>query len=169
MNNSHLEAKNVDKETQSCYNSFLSSHKTDSQILFWIIWDEESGPTLQDNYPPHLLDISFIPIETIGNYLFQASVAIYGYADAIAPQDLLLRIEYVQHDSFIFFDFFEDDEIRGGQCKYLIALISPKISCSDSLELRNILKQISSQIKNGKHPDLKNYWIKISAILNTIK
>ncbi|MHA1448305.1 MAG: response regulator [Candidatus Hodarchaeales archaeon] len=131
--------------------------------LFWMLWDEMQGPILKGSYP--CKDKIPYSISTIGSQLFHGTVVIYGYDDYSDPQGVLLNIKNINMDGYIFFDMTEDDEVRGGQRQFMIALIAPKINYLDTGQIKYIFSKMVEIIKNGKKIDLKDYWTKLTDIL----
>jgi len=68
---------------------------------------------------------------------------------------------------YIFFDSFPDLNERYGEKQYMLSIIAPNITYFESLRIREILKEISEQIKSKQEWKIKTYWEKIFEILSS--
>lgn len=132
--------------------------------LFWMLWDERLGPVLKGSYS--LEEPLTFSMEAVGSQLFHGTVIIYGYGDYSEAQGILLNVKNIDMDSYVFFDMKTDQEVRGGQRQYMIALIAPKISYLETMQLKEVFRKLSTVIKRNEEPDLKIYWNAISEILS---
>ncbi|MBY8986404.1 MAG: response regulator, partial [Candidatus Lokiarchaeota archaeon] len=141
----------------------ISEKEKNQVILLVVFWDDKSGPKLVSNFPDKE-NISF-SIEEVGQQLFHAIVSLYGYENISKAEGILLNIENFQRKGYIFFDSFQDESVRGGERRYMLGLVAPKINYFDSLKIKEVFKEISSKIKEKKDWDIKVYWEKVSEIL----
>jgi len=141
----------------------ISEEEKSHVILLVVFWDDKTGPKLVSNFPDNG-NTSF-SIEKVGQQLFHAIVSLYGYEDISKAEGILLNIENFKRKGYIFFDAFQDDTVRGGERRFMIGLVAPKINYFDSLKIKEIFNEISSKIKGQKDWDIENYWEKLSTIL----
>ncbi len=132
-------------------------------ILLVVFWDDKTGPKLISNFPKN--GNSSFSIERLGQQLFHAIVSLYGYENISKAEGILLNIKNFNRDGYIFFDSFQDSSVRGGERRYMIGLVAPKINYFASLKIKEIFKDISSKIKDQKDWNIENYWEKLSTIL----
>ncbi|MFX1293685.1 MAG: DUF1638 domain-containing protein [Promethearchaeota archaeon] len=134
-------------------------------ILFLTIWDDKLGPTLQTYFP---MEIKLpIPIKKVSFQLFSSVESIYGQNNVSEAQGILLNIDNIQKQGYIFFDAIADPNARGQERPFMIGVIAPKINYFESLRIKEIFKVISQKIKEGLDWEVKNHWEKISHILST--
>ena len=132
-------------------------------VLLLVFWDDKTGPRLISNFPDNG-NFSF-SVEKVGQQLFHAIVSLYGYENIIKAEGILLNIENFQRKGYIFFDSFQDNTVRGGERRYMLGLVAPKINYFDSLKIKEVFKEISAKIKDKKDWSVENYWEKLSTIL----
>lgn len=133
--------------------------------LMLVFWDDIIGPVLKNSYPSEK-DCHF-SISTIGKQLFNSATSIYGQNNITKAEGILLNIENIQKNGYIFFDAFPDERERYGEKQYMLSVISPAITYFDSLKIKEILKEISENIKRKINWEIKEYWQKIFEILST--
>ena len=133
--------------------------------LLYVCWNDITGPGLKDSYPSD--EYCHFSIKTIGKQLFHAATSIYGHDRITKAESILLNIENIKKNGYVFFDSFPDERERYGEKQYMLSVIAPFISYLHSLEIKGILKQISENIKGKRDWDIKEYWEKILRILST--
>ena len=60
----------------------------------------------------------------------------------------------------------EDNEVRGGQRQFMIALIAPKINYLDTGRIKTIFMKMVEMIKKGKRINLQEYWTMVTDIFS---
>jgi CheY-like chemotaxis protein len=141
----------------------ISEEEKSQVVLLVVSWDDKTGPKLISNFPVN--GNSSFSVEKVGQQLFHAIVSLYGYQNISKAEGILLNIENFKSKGYIFFDSYQDSSVRGGERRYMIGLVAPKINYFDSLKIKEIFKEISSKIKDQKDWNVENYWEKLSAIL----
>ena len=141
----------------------ISEEEKSHVVLLVVFWDDKIGPKLISNFPDN--GNSSFSIEKVGQQLFHAIVSLYGYENINKAEGILLNIENIKRKGYIFFDSFQDDNVRGGERRYMIGLVAPKINYFDSLKIKELFKDLSSKIKRQKDWNIENYWEKLSTIL----
>ncbi len=143
----------------------ISNQEKSSLILFLMDWHDKMGPYLKDYFPKeHKFPF---PINDIGFQLYNAISSIYGQAYITEAQGILLNIENIKMDGYIFFDALPDPNFRGKERPYMLGIIAPKINYIDSLKFRDVLHEISQKIKNNENWENEYYWKKILAVLSS--
>jgi CheY-like chemotaxis protein len=143
----------------------VSDEEKSQVLVFLMFWDDRIGPVLDKKYPPEF-KLTF-SIDKVGTQLFNSVVSIYGQGEIKEPQSILLDIKNIDRRGFIYFDSYTDKDVRGGEQSYMLGLISPKINYFESLKIKEIFNEISSQIKNRKDWKIADYWKKLYNILAT--
>ncbi len=143
----------------------ITEEEKDEVSLSYFLWDEKVGPQLMSFYPMEM-EIK-LTIQSVGPQLFIATASIYGQENLNTAQGILLNIENIHRDGYIYFDSILDEDVRGGYRRFMLTVIAPKINYFESLKIRKIYKEISNIIKEGKDWDVKKYWKVISEILST--
>jgi CheY-like chemotaxis protein len=141
----------------------ISEKELTSVLLLFVLWDDKEGPTLISNFPEN--GNSQLSVEKIGQQLFHAIVSLYGYENITKAEGILLNIENFKRNGYIYFDSFLDESVRGGERRYMLGLVAPKINYFDSLKIKETFREISSKIKDQEDWDIENYWGKLSTIL----
>ncbi len=155
--NELLSPFNTQKKTVETYDK-------ESIALLFVIWSDKTGPELQE-YFPERLNLPNISIDELAFQLFNAISPIYGNLTITEAQSLHLNIENIKRQGYLFFDSIYDESVRGARRLYMLGVIAPKINYFKSLELKQILGQLSNQIKIGKNWDIKKNWEKVVTIL----
>ena len=139
----------------------ISEEEKSLVALLLVFWDDKSGPRLISNFPED--EETSIATEKVGQQLFHAIVSLYGYENITKAEGVLLRIENFKKNGYIFFDSFEDDTVRGGERRFMLSLIAPRINYFDSLKIKETFVEISSKIKQKEEWDVEYYWEKLSS------
>ncbi|HDZ19085.1 hypothetical protein LCGC14_0754890 [marine sediment metagenome] len=139
----------------------ISEEEKSLVALLLVFWDDKSGPRLISNFPED--EETSIATEKVGQQLFHAVVSLYGYENITKAEGVLLRIENFKKNGYIFFDSFEDDTVRGGERRFMLSLIAPRINYFDSLKIKETFVEISSKIKQKEEWDVEYYWEKLSS------
>jgi len=142
----------------------ISDKEKSHVILLCMYWDDRYGPKLISHFPR---DVNFpFKIEKVGQQLFNAITSLYGYDDITKAEGILLNIENIKMNGFIFFDSYKDDTVRGGEQQYMIGLVASKINYFESLKMKEVFTEISSKIKEKENWEMEKYWEKLSTILS---
>jgi CheY-like chemotaxis protein len=133
-----------------------------SRSFFILAWNEIRGPELLES----IMNEKEVPysIEDVGEQLFNASIALYGHKWSSAAQGLLLRVENIQLDAYIYFDKLENIKIRGGYQQFMIGYITSTIPYLESLRIREICEDLAKQIKTESNWEMSEYWNRILSI-----
>ena len=170
--NRNLKSNLIDEEIKQLLTSLkikkqpLIFNKHEQMLcLLLIYWDDVAGPILKLSYPSDK-DCS-ISINTIGKQLFHAATSIYGHDKITKAEGILLNIENIKKQGYIYFDSIPDKNERYREKQYMLAVITPFLTYFDSLKIRDVFKQISKRIKIEQEWEIKDYWEKIVDILST--
>ncbi|MBN1803235.1 MAG: response regulator [Candidatus Lokiarchaeota archaeon] len=144
--------------------SILEDEK-DLITLLFVAWHDYIGPELKAYHPKkYKLPMK---LSNIGTQLFQATVSMYGHEHITKSEGILLNIENIQRNGYLFFDAYPDETSRGGEKQYMLAVIAPKINYFESLQIREVLKKISIEVKKKQEWEISSYWEEIANILTT--
>ncbi len=144
---------------------FFDAHKSDLEtciskedknkvFLVEVGWDDDHGPKLEYFYPP----TSEILINEISIQLYMAINVIYGRDKIIEAEGILATIENFKMTGYALFDSYPDENFRNGEREYMVAVIAPKITYYQSLEIKEFLKELSHSFKMKKVNNFKSYW-----------
>ncbi len=152
-----LSTLNISKQTENL------DEDLDEIILCWVLWDDAYGPKLKEFYTTKKkLTYS---IEKISFQLYNAASTIYGQEGFTKAEGILLNIDNIKKQGYIYFDSYPDESRRSGEQEYMLGVIAPKINYLDSLMLKKVFAELSDKIKNKMKGDLQKYWENISEIL----
>lgn len=136
-----------------------------SVILLYEKWDDKAGPQLVNHYPPNIsLQIS---LDILGYQLFNSVSSIYGQDLILDAHGIMLNIRNIQKQGYTYFDAIPETNTRGKQLPFMLAVITKKIGYFNSLQIKEVLSEISIKIKQREAWEIKNYWERISRILST--
>ncbi|UCC20726.1 MAG: response regulator [Promethearchaeota archaeon] len=133
-------------------------------ICVW--WDDIMGPVIKSYYSEHNNLSS--SLNTIGQQLFQSIVAITGKNELKEPAGLLLNIENIKRQGYVFFDSFKDENLRGNEQQFMLAVIAKRVNYFESLKIKEIFLEMSHKIKEEKKCDIGTYSNDLSKILAQI-
>jgi CheY-like chemotaxis protein len=132
-------------------------------VLILVFWDDKLGPDLKDHYPR---EKGFqISLENISNQLFSVATSIYGQNQITKAEGALLKVANLKISAYLFFDAYLEEKERFGEKQYMLAVLAPKISYFQSLEIKRLLFDLSEKIKKKEKWNLKVYWKSISDLL----
>ena len=141
----------------------LVEEEKEQVFLLYVLWDEGYGPKLVKVYPTEQLHT--FDLQQVGIQLFQASTTLYGYSGRLEAQGVLLRISNINKDGYIYFDTFEDTQVRGGERQFMLSLLAPKINYLESLRIKDLFTKIAAEIKKGNTWSEELSWKTVSEIL----
>lgn len=136
-------------------------------ILIYVEWNDKAGPELIINYPK--TTESQYSIRDIGVQLFQSTQSIYGQEKITKAGGLLLNIENIKRQGYVYFDSYPDMQFRSHEREYMLGLIAPLISYLDSLRIKKLFENSSKIIKEKKEWDIEKEWEEVVKILTTEK
>ena len=143
----------------------ISEAEKSAVLLLYVAWDDKLGPNLRQYYPKDTqLSVS---VENIAFQLFNGVASIYGQTKMQEAQGILLNIENIGRQGYTYFDAIEDENARGFQRPFMLAVIAPRINYFDSLKIKGILKDLTLSLKKRKDWNPEKYWNKISQVLST--
>jgi len=137
--------------------------------LIYAIWDDKLGPVIQRTYP-RKKNIS-IPVDKVTIQLFHAANLIYGHDSISESESLLLNLKNIERNCFLFLDSHPALNERQGKQIYMLAVIAPSINYLNSLKLKEVFKDLTTDIKNKYKSNKKNllfrkYWNLVVDILD---
>lgn len=138
----------------------------DDQLPFYLLyvcWDDIAGPILKDSHPSD--NSCHFSISTIGKQLFHAATSIYGHEKITKAESILLNIENIKKNGYVFFDSYPDKKERYGEKQFMLSVIAPNITYFSSLKIREVLKEVSEKIKAKQDWKIRDYWETIYEIL----
>ena len=127
--------------------------------LFLAFWDDRFGPELNCYYPEE--KIFPIPLDNIVNQLFTVVTSMYGHDKITKAEGVLLNIKNLNTRGYLFFDSYPDDTERFGEKQYMLAVIAPSINYFHTIEIKDIMIDISEKIKKKIDWNIEEYWKKI--------
>ncbi len=142
----------------------LSKKMAEDIHLFSMLWDDRFGPKLDSYYPITEDNKQFL--EEIGFQLFQTSVFLYGQSKLTSPEGILLNIDKIGKNCFVFFDSRENVKQRAKEQQFLLSLIAPRINYFESLKIKQIFNEISEKIKKNNSWNIKETWKEMIKILS---
>ena len=144
--------------------SRISEDEHFNPITFLSVWwDDILGPVVKSYYSEfNNLSPS---ISQIGQQLFQSIVSIYGKSELIEPTGLLLNIENIKRQGYIFFDSYIDENLRSKEQQFMLAIIAKRMNYFESLKIKEVFLEMSDKIKVQKTCDIQTYWKDIIEIL----
>lgn len=160
-----IESQHLLRQLRQFSKPSLSGNDDLNTVLFWVKWDETFGPEVQQLHPP-----DHHPKKELNNIsvqLYQSVVPIYGFQGLGKRQDVFIQVQNLGLTAHLLFDFFPDDQVRGGECLYMIALLAPKINYFESLLTLQVLQQMAEEVKMVKTVNLESYWDRCVDILQS--
>jgi CheY-like chemotaxis protein len=147
--------------------SSISENQKDLVNILYVIWDDKIGPNLKNSYPKKSKLSK--PIQDIGTQLYHPIASIYGHDNIGESTGFLLRIENIKSEAYVFYDSHHDSSVRGGERRYMLALLAPRINYFQTIKLRKIFDEISKKIKEKNEWDIEKYWKTIMDLITYTK
>lgn len=170
-----INRKNRNLKYNDQINQIIQVQKKDDQLhalnnkknVFFLLvfWNDSIGPQLTDYLPRDQPRYSF-SLEKISIQLYQVAISIYGNEYFKEAEGILLNISNIDRRGYVYFDCYPDNEVRGGERDYMLAIIAPQITYFQSLLLNKVLNNCSLNIKRKKEYNLESYWNAIVDILS---
>lgn len=169
--NRNKKVESINRKVEELLNSLqidltpsITEEEKGNVSLSMFLWDEKVGPELKYLFPENN-ELKF-SLESVGPQLFIATASIYGQTILNEARGLLLNIENINKQGYIYFDSIPDETVRGGLRRFMLAVIAPKINYFETLKIKKIYEKISDKIKEYKNWDIKKYWEDILNILS---
>ncbi len=143
----------------------ISEQEKSTVVLLYVEWDDKNGPTTRIYFPTDM-DLP-ISIQSVGFQLFNGVASIYGQSKITDAQGILLNIENINRQGYIYFDSIPDKHSRGREIPFMLGVISHKINYFESLRIREVFQEITPKIKARENWEVQSSWSKISKILMT--
>ncbi|MFX0021008.1 MAG: PleD family two-component system response regulator [Candidatus Hermodarchaeota archaeon] len=137
----------------------------DLMVLIEVNWDDVIGPKLI-NYFPKDIKLS-VPIDKVSNQLYDAISSIYGQDFITIAEGLLINVKNFNFMAYVFFDSYPDKSYRGGHKDFMIAIIAPKITYFQSLQIKKVFLELSSIYKKEKDWDIEKFWNKLASVITS--
>jgi len=131
--------------------------------LLTVFWDDDLGPKLRDYFPRE--ERAPFDIKEVAAKLFNGIVLIYGQKNIQSAEGILIKLERIGKWGYIYFDAYPDETTRSGQKKYMIGVIASKITYFESLRIKDIIRDVSAEIKSQKSLNVKTHWESIRKVL----
>jgi CheY-like chemotaxis protein len=137
----------------------------DLVVLIEVNWDDVIGPKLVNYFPK---DIKLnVPIDKVSNQLYDAISSIYGQEYITKAEGLLINVKNFNFMAYVFFDSYPDKSYRGGHKDFMIAIIAPKITYFQSMQIKKVFLELSNMYKKQKNWDIEKFWNKLSSIITS--
>ncbi|MBN1802521.1 MAG: response regulator [Candidatus Lokiarchaeota archaeon] len=143
----------------------VSKEEVDLILLLLMYWDDAYGPELL-KYHPSEKKIPY-SIENIGFQLFNAASLIYGQGRMLKAEGILLNIDNIKMSAYVYFNAQEDNSTRSGQRLYMLSVIAPKINYFESLQIKEVLARIFSNVKENVEWNVEHYYSDVIKILSS--
>ncbi len=164
--------KSINKKIEEYYSALkldfipsIDEKEKKSIILLLVIWDDKVGPELKISYP-HQIQLP-VPLAKVGFQLFNSVSSIYGQSEIQEAEGILIDIKNIQKQGYIYFNAIPNLEIRGFEQPFMLGVITSQISYFESLKIKEVLQEISIEIKECRQWNIEKYWEQISNLLST--
>ncbi len=141
----------------------ISEESKHQVLLLYVVWHDSIGPELKSHFP--ILESAPFDLAKISTQLFQATVSIYGHEKISHAEGILINIDNINRNGYIYFDSYSDMNYRGGEKQYMIGVIAPRINYFESLKIKEIFIETSKTIKKKIDWDIEDCWKNITDIL----
>ena len=159
----HSVREKIEELTKIGIEPSISEELKHQVLILYVVWHDAIGPDLKSYFPT--FKKKPFDLLSLASQLFQATVSIYGHEKITHAEGILLNIDNIKRDGYLYFDAYPDKTFRGGEKQYMIGVIAPKINYFESLKIKELFKKVSLIIKEKNDWDIESCWDKITEIL----
>ena len=154
------EQEQINKSNGKIQKASITLSQKDSVILSMYTWDFKLGPVMNIQYPK--ISKLRYSMEDIGLQLFQVSTSIYGQQYFDKAQGVLIEIENINMSGYVFFDIISANKSK---TRFMLAILSPKITYNASLKIKEILEEVAIKIKSNIAWNIEECWENVIKVL----
>ncbi|MFX0034558.1 MAG: PleD family two-component system response regulator [Candidatus Hermodarchaeota archaeon] len=139
--------------------------KVDFNYIFYMIWNETSGPVISNYFPKNL--IPSLNLKELTTQLYSILIKVYEFEKIFNKNQFTMRVVKDLIDAYALIDKIDDNTevvAQSGRGTFMLCAITPNFHYLNSKRIRDILTKIAFKIKTKKEWNIKEYWEKLSQI-----
>ena len=133
--------------------------RADYFYLFYMVWDDETGPTIKESFPKN--EIPSLNLEELTSQLYNTLIKIYKFEEILERNQFIIRVVKELIEAYALIDKVKIDEEVGeheGVGTFMVCAITPNFHYLQSERIRDILAQVAFNIKSNREWNIKDYW-----------
>ena len=124
-----------------------------------MVWNDESGPKLENYYPKR--EITSLNLKEVTTELYSTLVNIYDFKKYFKSSNFIFRITMALIDVYVLIDKLED--FKEGNKEYglgthMIFAIAPNFHYLQSERFKETLRDIGNDVRKNREWNIKEYW-----------
>lgn len=135
--------------------SLKNHRRADFFYIYYLVWNDESEPTIKDYFPKN--EIPSLNIRNLTTQLYSTLIKMYKFEELSESSQFTLRVVRDLVDAYALVDKFENSSQKNGST-FMLCAITPNSHYLQSKMIRDVLSKFASKIKANKEWDVKNYW-----------
>ena len=133
--------------------------RADYFYIFYMVWDDEKGPTVKESFPKN--EIPSLNLEELTSQLYTTLIKIYKFEEILERNQFIIRVVKELIEAYALIDRVVIDEAVGeheGIGTFMVCAITPNFHYLQSERIRDILAQVAFNIKSNREWNIKDYW-----------
>ena len=133
--------------------------RADYFYIFYMVWDDETGPTIKESFPK--IEISSLNLEELTSQLYSTLIKIYKFEEILERNQFIIRVVKELIEAYALIDRVKNNVDVGeheGTGTFMVCAITPNFHYLQSERIRDILAQVAFNIKSNREWNIKDYW-----------
>ncbi len=133
--------------------------RADYFYIFYMVWDDETGPTIKESFPK--IEISSLNLEELTSQLYSTLIKIYKFEEILERNQFIIRVVKELIEAYALIDRVNSNVDVGeheGTGTFMVCAITPNFHYLQSERIRDILAQVAFNIKSNREWNIKDYW-----------
>ncbi len=133
--------------------------RADYFYIFYMVWDDETGPTIKESFPK--IEISSLNLEELTSQLYSTLIKIYKFEEILERNQFIIRVVKELIEAYALIDRVNNNVDVGeheGTGTFMVCAITPNFHYLQSERIRDILAQVAFNIKSNREWNIKDYW-----------
>ncbi|MFX1571747.1 MAG: response regulator [Promethearchaeota archaeon] len=133
--------------------------RADFFYIFYLVWDNQTGPVLENYFP--INEIQSLNLKALTSQLYSSLIKIYKFDEVLETNQFTIRVVRDLLEVYALVDKFEKGVSDNETKTFMICAITPNFHYLQSKMIREILSKIAFKIKINKIWSIKEYWEKL--------
>lgn len=133
--------------------------RADYFYIFYMVWDDETGPTIKESFPK--IEIPSLNLEELTSQLYSTLIKIYKFEEILERNQFIIRVVKELIEAYALIDRVNNNVDVGeheGTGTFMVCAITPNFHYLQSERIRDILAQVAFNIKSNREWNIKDYW-----------
>jgi response regulator RpfG family c-di-GMP phosphodiesterase len=127
--------------------------RADFFYIFYLIWNNETGPEINDFFPKN--EIPSLNLKELTSQLYSTLIKIYKFEELSETNQFTIRVVRDLVDAYA---LVEKIDVKNGEETFMLCAITPNSHYLQSKAIKEVLGKIAVTIKGKKELNIKEFW-----------